>query len=105
MPWWIWLVLALFMLGMIVAGLVYAGIYGLRALKDMSGVAEQVGERMSAMGEPAEAGDSPEPPLFTQPLSVAQERYADTYVAVLRRKAAKRERHTQAWSRWKRFNN
>lgn len=105
MPWWIWLVLALFMLGMIVAGLVYAGIHGLRALRDMSGVAEQIGERMSAMGEPVESADSPEPPLFTQPLSVAQERYADTYAAVLRRKAAKREHHAQAWSRWKRFNN
>ena len=27
MPWWIWLILALFMLAMIVAGLIYAASY------------------------------------------------------------------------------
>ena len=31
MPWWIWLILALFMLAMIVAGLNYAALHGLRA--------------------------------------------------------------------------
>lgn len=36
MPWWIWLILALFMLAMIVAGLIYAALHGIRALKDMS---------------------------------------------------------------------
>lgn len=106
MPWWIWLILALFMLSMIVAGLIYAGIHGLRALHDMSGVADRVGERLAAMGEPDEsAGSAVEPPLFTQPLSKAQDRYAETYAAVLKRKAAKRDRHAQAWSRWKRFND
>ena len=38
MPWWIWLILALFMLAMIVAGLIYAALHGLRALKDMSDI-------------------------------------------------------------------
>ena len=28
MPWWIWLILALFMLAMIVAGLIYAALMG-----------------------------------------------------------------------------
>ena len=31
MPWWIWLILALFMLAMIVAGLIYAALHGIRA--------------------------------------------------------------------------
>ena len=75
MPWWIWLILALFMLAMIVAGLIYAALHGLRALKDMSDIGGQLGERVEA--------------------------HAD----VIRSKAAKRERRTQAWARWKRFNN
>ena len=102
MPWWIWLILALFMLAMIVAGLIYAALHGLRALKDMSDIGGQLGERVAAMGEPGTSADTSEPPLFTQPLSVAQNRYAED---VIRSKAAKRERRTQAWARWKRFNN
>ena len=72
MPWWIWLILALFMLAMIVAGLIYAALHGLRALKDMSDIGGQLGERVAAMGEPGTSADTSEPPLFTQPLSVAQ---------------------------------
>ena len=55
MPWWIWLILALFMLAMIVAGLIYAALHGLRALKDMSDIGGQLGERVAAMGEPTPA--------------------------------------------------
>ena len=100
MPWWIWLILALFMLAMIVAGLIYAALHGLRALKDMSDIGGQLGERV-----PGTSADTSEPPLFTQPLSVAQNRYAEAHADVIRSKAAKRERRTQAWARWKRFNN
>ena len=48
MPWWIWLILALFMLAMIVAGLIYAALHGIRALKDMSDIGGQLGERGAA---------------------------------------------------------
>ena len=105
MPWWIWLILALFMLAMIVAGLIYTALHGIRALKDMSDIGGQLGERVAAMGESGTSADTSEPPLFTQPLSVAQNRYAEAHADVIRRKAAKRERHTQAWARWKRVNN
>lgn len=53
MPWWIWLILALFMLAMIVAGLIYAALHGIRALKDMSDIGGQLGERVAAMGSPS----------------------------------------------------
>ena len=49
MPWWIWLILALFMLAMIVAGLIYAALHGIRALKDMSDIGGQLGERVAAI--------------------------------------------------------
>ena len=45
MPWWIWLILALFMLAMIVAGLIYAALHGIRALKDMSDIGGQLAAR------------------------------------------------------------
>ncbi|PJM79960.1 hypothetical protein [Bifidobacterium scaligerum] len=105
MPWWIWLVLALFMLTMITVGLVYAGIHGAHSLKDMAHTGERVGERISAMAENELSDQGHEAPIFVQPLSVAQERYSDAYAQVLRRKADKRNRHIQAWNRWKRFNN
>ena len=100
MPWWIWLILALFMLAMIVAGLIYAALHGLRALKDMSDIGGQLGERVAAMGEPGTSADTSEPPLFTQPLSVAQNRYAEAHADVIRSKAAKRAapRHGPAGS-------
>lgn len=105
MPWWIWLVLALFMLAMIIAGLVYAGVHGMRALKDVSEIGGRVGEKIADMGQPDNV-DNPMPPVsFTQPLSAAQDRYAEAHAEVIMRKAAKRERHVQAWNRWKRFNN
>ena len=68
MPWWIWLILVLFMVAMIVAGCVYVLQHGLRAMHVMSGTAAQIGERVARMGEPVE-GTEPEAPFFTQPLS------------------------------------
>ena len=62
MPWWIWLILALFMLAMIVAGLIYAALHGIRALKDMSDIGGQLGERVAAMGESGTSADTSEPP-------------------------------------------
>ncbi|NMM97953.1 hypothetical protein [Bifidobacterium olomucense] len=105
MPWWIWLILALFMLTMIIGGFVYAGIHGAHSLKDIAHTGERVGERISAMTESKSSDESHEVPLFVQPLIVAQERYSDAHAQVLRRKADKRNRHVQAWNRWKRFNN
>lgn len=105
MPWWIWLILALFMLAMIIAGLAYAALHGLHALKGMTDIGVRLGERVAAMGEPSETNDSTEAPLFTQPLSVAQDRYAEAHADVIRRKGTKRDRHARAWAKWKRFND
>ncbi len=92
MPWWIWLILALFMLAMIVAGLIYAALHGIRALKTCpTSAASSVNAwpRWSLY-----SADTSEPPLFTQPLSVTRID-AEAHADVIRSKAAKRERHTQ----------
>ena len=85
MPWWIWPILVLFMLAMIAAGLVYAGLHGFHAVQDIAEIGGRLGERVSKMGEPGGSTEESEPPLFTQPLcrrpcrsDTAQERHSRT---------------------------
>lgn len=52
MPWWVWLVLVLFMLVMIVSGIVYACLHGYHAFKDMARLGECAAKRIDAMGKP-----------------------------------------------------
>ncbi|KAB7790751.1 hypothetical protein [Bifidobacterium leontopitheci] len=105
MPWWVWLLLALFMLAMIVIGIAYALLHGYRALKTLGDIGERVGRPLAALSEVSSGGsDEPEPPLFTQPLEVAASRYEATQAEKMRRSAAKRERHAQRWAAWSRFN-
>lgn len=99
MPWWIWLILVLFMVAMIVAGCVYVLQHGLRAMHVMSGTAAQIGERLARMGEPVE-GTEPEAPFFTQPLKVSLDRYEATRTRKAEREIAKRARHMEVWERW-----
>ena len=64
-----------------------------------------IGEHMAAFQNTAPSDGQPEPPLFTQPLSVASERYSQAHAEVICRREAKRSRHVEAWARWRRFNN
>lgn len=105
MPWWIWLVLVVFMLVMLIAGLAYAALHLWRAFGKVSRIGAVIGEHMAAFQDTAPSEEQPEPPLFTQPLSVASERYSQAHAEVIRRREAKRGRHVEAWTRWRRFNN
>ena len=100
MPWWIWLLLALFMVAMLVAGVVYAALHGMRGLRIVGEVGEQIGDRMAAMGEPDQEADRQSPPVFTAPLRAASERYTQAQAAVVARRQAKRERHARQWADW-----
>lgn len=55
MPWWIWLVLVLFMLTMLVGGGAYACIRGYHAFKDAIKVGGRMSKRFEAMSEPVAA--------------------------------------------------
>ncbi|MBT1171989.1 hypothetical protein JS528_01160 [Bifidobacterium sp. MA2] len=101
MPWWIWLLLVLFMIAMIVIGGIYAVRRAIAALGVVSDTGAQVGERLARMGEPYESGTGEEPPVFTQPLKTAAERYEQAHIGVILRKEAKRGRHVEAWRRWR----
>ena len=63
MPWWIWLLLALFMLAMIIAGFVYAGLHGYHALKDLGAVGHEVGKRFVRMKQTHDGERQSDPPL------------------------------------------
>lgn len=106
MPWWIWIVLVVFMLVMLIVGLAYVALRLWRGFQTVSGTGAALGERLAAFGQ-ASAPDARDdvPPSFTQPLSVASERYSDAHAGVVRRRSAKRIRHIETWSRWRRFNN
>ncbi|HCH21483.1 hypothetical protein [Bifidobacterium sp. UBA6881] len=106
MPWWIWLLLALFMLGMFIAGLVFAGMHGYRAIKGIMHVGRQATERFSDMGEsPSQTEVKNEAPWFTRPLQDAADCYIDAHAQVIERQEAKRNRHRRQWANWKHFND
>ncbi|MFR5625603.1 MAG: hypothetical protein ACLTLN_04635 [Bifidobacterium bifidum] len=107
MPWWIWLILSLFMLAMIVAGIAYAALHGFRALNGIAEIGSRLGKPLSELADVPQGADAREPlapPTFTQPLNSTISRYDDAQVDVIRRRNAKRERHARAWARWSRFN-
>lgn len=104
MPWWIWVVLAAFMLVVLVAGLAYAALRLWHGFRKVSDTGARIGECLAAMGRPSEAAAVDEPPSFTQPLQAAADRYADAHADVVRRREARRARHVEAWARWRRFN-
>lgn len=101
MLWWIWLILALFMVAMIVIGCVYAFRHGVAAAKVVGATMAQAGECVSRMGEPVESAE-PQAPFFTQPLKVSLDRYEAAQVDVATRAGAKRECHGEVWKHWDR---
>ena len=105
MPWWLWLLLALFMLTMIITGIAYAGIHGYRAFKDSAKVASRIAQRFDAMGQPLPEATQDESPFFTRPLQDAADRYAQAHAEVINRREARRARHAQQWTSWKHFND
>ena len=93
MPWWIWLVLVLFMLTMLVGGGAYACIRGYHAFKDAIKVGGRMSKRFEAMSEPLPQPKENTSPFFTRPLEDAANRYIDAHAEVISRREEKRVRH------------
>ena len=85
MPWWIWLVLVLFMLTMLVGGGAYACIRGYHAFKDAIKVGGRMSKRFEAMSEPLPQPKENTSPFFTRPLEDAANRYIDAHAEVISR--------------------
>ncbi|RSX53817.1 hypothetical protein D2E25_0123 [Bifidobacterium goeldii] len=105
MPWWIWLLLALFMLTMIVIGCVYVVMRGVKALHVIGDVGARMGRSLDAMSQSDTSEQHSEPPLFTQPLRIATDRYERAHIRVIERKDAQRVRHAHRWAVWSHFND
>lgn len=106
MPGWIWWILVAFLIVMLVIGVVYVVKHALAAVHKMSAVGSKVSDRLALMGIDPDAQESQaEPPIFTQPLSVASDRYADAQAEVMERRQARQERHYATWQRWAKFND
>ncbi|NEG96855.1 hypothetical protein GFD17_08860 [Bifidobacterium sp. SMB2] len=103
MPAWIWIVLVLFFIVMVVAGLVYAGKRAIAAMHVIGETSAKTFGVLDRLGQQA-APRRPEPPSYTQPLHVAADRYAEAHAEVIRHQDAVRDRHVAIWRRWKEFN-
>lgn len=68
MPWWIWLILALAMLAVLIAGIIYVIIHGLHALQSVQRTGEAVSERMTLMTDTEGTRHPKERPIFTERL-------------------------------------
>ncbi|RSX56032.1 prolyl aminopeptidase [Bifidobacterium dolichotidis] len=105
MPWWIWLVLAAFWLAMLVIGCIYAIRKAIHAARLASALGNQVAKRAAVLQDHDDTEEATEPAIFTQPLQVASDRYAQAHAEVLRRKHNKHMRHVETWQQWEEFNN
>lgn len=102
MHWWCWIILAVLMLAALVVGLVYAGIHAVRAARVVAATGENVQDYLSAMTASSKNEEqTPEPPLFTQPLSLSAHRYSLAQTVVEERRISKHIRHAERWDDWK----
>lgn len=100
MPWWIWLLLVLFMIAMLVIGVTYVVMHALAALRSVGQTGARCGERFAALDHQDEA-EPPVDPSFTMPLQHTCERYVQAHAEVIARRQRKRDRHVQLWSAWR----
>ena len=103
MTWWMWLILVLVMLIVLGLAAAYAIRNGLRTLKTVNTSVESVTSRLDSIPGQDDLPE-PDPPMLTQPLNNAIERYAGTQAVILERDKAKRERHRKTWSKWQNIN-
>lgn len=105
MPWWIWLILALFMLAMIVAGTVYVIVHAIRAGKTAMETGMAISDHMAALSENTTPQGDEHAVSFTVPLSEVAQRYEQAQTRRYERRADKRERHARIWARWSHYND
>ncbi len=101
MPWWVWLLITIFMLAMIIIGGIYAFKRGMNLLLTANQTSSDIFERVGKMSDTEEARHADSTPLFTQPISQAANRYATKHATMIRRHEAAQDRHAKKWSEWK----
>ena len=100
-PFWVWILLWIFLFANFAYGVYYVVRLGLDALAKVGSTADEVGQimgRMSSQERDAALDDSV--PFFTRPLTDAADRYARTREAVEKKHIARSLRHEKAFNRW-----
>lgn len=105
MPWWVWLLLVLFMVAVLIAGAAYVCVHGYRAFKVAAALGERISKRCEDMSKTFVQPQDNGIPFFARPLKDAASRYTDAQVDVIRHHEMKRTRHVQRWVRWQYFND
>lgn len=100
MPWWIWLVITVFMLCMISAGIVVVVLSAIKLAKTFFNFTDSAASKFEDLNESNENDDEPKDPLFTLPIQKAAERYEKTREKVLEHHQKIRENHHKIWQHW-----
>lgn len=100
MPWWVWLLITLFMLCMIVLGIFLVVVSLLRIVKNCSALSSKISSKFEHLNTCENSVEVNRDPLFTRPLKDAAELHEKTLKFVIARKNLKREKHKAVWERW-----
>lgn len=99
MPWWIWLILAIFLVSMFLIGSVYAFIKLNKGLVVVSESADKISDIYDRF-DTLDNKTVDDKPLFTQPIAVAARRYEEAHKRVILRDERKKEIHKLVWQHW-----
>lgn len=99
MPWWIWLILAIFFVSMFLIGSVYAFIKLNKGLVVVSESADKISDIYDRF-DTLDNKTVDDKPLFTQPIAVAARRYEEAHKRVILRDERKKEIHKLVWQHW-----
>lgn len=101
MPWWIWLLITVFMLLMVALGVAIVVLSAIKIARVCFGISEDVSSRFERLHEPnKEDNENPRDPLFTLPIKDATNRYERTHTKVIDRHQKIRENHRSIWQHW-----
>ena len=100
MPWWIWVIITLFMLCMIACGTVFAIRNAFRIFENSSSFLEKVSSCFERLQDNNDSLANDTSPLFTRPIKDAARRYEHTRIKVNDRHNRIRETHKSIWQNW-----
>lgn len=100
MPWWIWLLLILFMLCMIGAGLAYALKCAYKILTNCTSFSTKVYSCFEKLQNGDDLLKKNSYPFFTRPISDAAQCVEEARIRVLKRQEKVGDSHRTVWQHW-----
>ncbi|WP_300766877.1 hypothetical protein [uncultured Bifidobacterium sp.] len=100
MTWWMWIVLAVFCIGVVIAGCIHTILRGLKALGSLGETADTIGTALDALNDSSDDPQKSHTASFAVPLSVAASHYEDTRRDIELRRVRRRQSHRMIWRSW-----